>query len=497
MSLDLLRPGASRTAALVTLCAMQLMIILDGSIVTVALPTIQRDLGFSPAGLAWVVNAYLVTFAGLLLLSGRLGDRIGSARVFQAGLVVFTLASLLCGLAATPGLLVAGRCLQGAGGALAAAVILGMIVRLYPEPSGQARGIGVYSFVSAAGAAIGLLSGGVLTQALGWQADFFVNVPIGILALVAAGRLFTRLRPADDGKGADIVGGILVTASLSLGVLAILRATDIGWGATESVLSSAAAVSLLALFLRRQATAPSPMLPLRIFRRRQVTVGNLASVFLFAAGFGFQYLTALYLQRVLGYDALHTGLAFLPVPLVIGGISLAVTARLIAGYGIRWVLLRGLALVAAGMGLLSRTPVDGRYLTDVLPIMVVLGLGMGLALPGVTVAAMSGADPGEAGLASGLVNTTQQAGAAVGLAVLASVAAGRTAGQLNHGVGQLVALRNGYSLGYAVAAGFVIVALLVASALPPPPRTKSRPSGREHGLPTPPEGKPLPVRGQL
>jgi EmrB/QacA subfamily drug resistance transporter len=461
----LLRPGASRTAALLTLCAMQLMIILDGSIVTVALPTIQRHLGFSPAGLAWVVNAYLVTFAGLLLLCGRLGDRIGSARVFQAGLVVFTVASLLCGLATTPGLLVAGRCLQGVGGALASAVILGMIVRLYPEPSGQAKGIGVYSFVSAAGSAIGLLCGGVLTQTLGWQADFFVNVPIGILALVVTGRLFTRLRPADDGKGADVLGGVLVTASLSLGVLAILRATDIGWGATESVLSSVVAVALLALFLFRQATAASPMLPLRIFRRRQVAVGNLASVFIFAAGFGFQYLTALYLQRVLGFDALHTGLAFLPVPLVIGVISLAVTARLIERYGTRWVLVCGLALVAVGMGLLSRAPVDGRYLTDVLPVMLVLGLGMGLALPGVTVAAMSGADPAEAGLVSGLVNTTQQAGAAVGLAVLASVAAGRTAGQLRHGAEQLAALRNGYSVGYALATAFILAALLVACLL--------------------------------
>jgi EmrB/QacA subfamily drug resistance transporter len=460
------------------------MIILDGSIVTVALPTIQRQLGFSASGLAWVVNAYLVTFAGLLLLSGKLGDRIGAARVFVAGLAVFTASSLLCGLAATPGLLVAGRCLQGVGGALAAAVTLGMIVRLYPDAEGQARGIGVYSAVSAAGATIGLICGGVLTQTLGWQADFFVNVPIGILALVTASRLFTSERPAEDAKGADVLGGVLVTASLSLGVLAILRATDIGWGAGESVLLSAAAAALLALFLVRQATAASPMLPLRIFRRRQVAVGNLASVFIFAAGFGFQYLTALYLQRVLGYDALHTGLAFLPVPVVIGAISLVFTASLIERYGTRWVLVCGLALVAVGMGLLSRAPVHGRYVTDVLPIMVVLGLGMGLALPGVTVAAMSGADPAEAGLASGLVNTTQQAGAAVGLAVLASVAAGRTGGQLRHGVTQLVALRNGYSLGYAVAAGFVVVALLVASAMQRPaastvPEARHRvPAGR-------------------
>jgi EmrB/QacA subfamily drug resistance transporter len=473
----LLRRGASRTAALMTLCAMQLMIILDGTIVTVALPTIQRQLGFSASGLAWVVNAYLVTFAGLLLLSGKLGDRIGGARVFQAGLILFTSSSLLCGLATTPALLVAGRCLQGSGGALASAVILGMIVRLYPDPAGQARGIGVYSFVSAAGAAIGLIGGGVLTQTLGWQADFFVNVPIGIAALVAASRLFVNERRVSDGTGADLLGGLLVTSSLSLGVLAILRAADIGWGARQSVVSAAAAVVLLIAFVVRQATAAAPMLPLRIFRRRQISVANVASVFIFAAGFGFQYLTALYLQRVLGLDALRTGLAFLPVPVLIGGISLTLTAKLIGRYGTRRVLMLGLALVAVGMGLLALAPVHGQYVGDVLPIMVVLGVGMSLALPGVTVAAMSVADPADAGLASGLVNTTQQAGAAVGLAVLASVAAGRTQSSLSHGVSQVVALHSGYSLGYAVAAGFVLTALLVSSALPgqPPRRPLARP----------------------
>ena len=460
--LSLLRPGASRTAALVTLCAMQLMIILDGTIVTVALPTIQRQLGFSASGLAWVVNAYLVTFAGLLLLSGKLGDRIGAARVFVAGLAVFTASSLLCGLAQTPGLLVAGRCLQGAGGALASAVILGMIVRLYPDPAGQARGIGVYTAVSAAGAAIGLICGGVLTQTLGWQADFFVNVPIGIAAIGAGVLLFAKAAPAKEGPGADVLGGVLVTASLALGVLAILRASEIGWGARESVASSVVAAALMVGFVIRQATAAAPMLPLRMFRQRQLTVANIASLLIFAAGFGFQYLTALYLQRVLGFDALHTGLAFLPIPVIVGVISLAWTARLTARYGTRLVLLVGLALVATGMGLLSRAPVHGHYWSDILPIMLVLGVGMGLALPGATVAAMSGVDQADAGLASGLVNTMQQAGAAVGLSVLASVAAGRTAGQLKHGVAPLAALRNGYAMGYALATAFVLAALLVA-----------------------------------
>jgi EmrB/QacA subfamily drug resistance transporter len=481
----LLRPGRSRTAALVTLCSMQLMIILDATIVTVALPTIQRDLGFSISGLAWVVNAYLVAFAGLLLLSGRLGDLVGNGRVFQAGLVLFTASSLLCGLATSPALLVAGRCLQGAGGALASAVILGMIVRLFPSPAEQARGIAVYSFVSAAGAAIGLIGGGVLTQALGWQADFFVNVPIGAAVLVAARRLFAPDRPATGRSSADVPGGVLITAGLSLAVLTILRASDVGWGSSQTVLSAVAAAALLVGFTWRQAVAAEPLLPLRIFRQRSVSVANLASVFIFATGFGFQFITALYLQRVLGYDALHTGLAFLPMPIIIGAVSLALTPRLIARYGTRPLLQVGLVLLALGLLVLSRAPLHGRYLVDVLPAMLLLAPGMGLVLPGVTVAAMSGVDPADAGLASGLVNTTQQAGGALGLAVLASVAGSRTAQGLRHGLADVVALRNGYGLAYAVGVGFVMVALLVVSALPPAVRVEpdaeegyGRPSAR-------------------
>jgi EmrB/QacA subfamily drug resistance transporter len=474
LSSGLLRLGTSRTAALVTLCTMQLMIILDGTIVTVALPTIQRDLGFSTSGLAWVVNAYLVSFAGLLLLSGRLGDLVGAARVFQVGLVLFTTSSLLCGLATAPWLLIAGRSVQGAGGALASAVILGLIVRLYPGPVERARGIGIYSVVSAGGAAIGLIAGGVLTQALGWQADFFVNVPIGTVALVAVWRLFAPERPSRVGEGADALGGALITASLSVGVLTILRSSDLGWSSVQTEVSGGAALLLLAGFVLRQASAASPMLPLRIFRQRQITVANLASVFVFAAGFGFQFLTALYLQRVLGYDALQTGLAFLPVPVLIGAVSLGLTARLIARYGSRPVLMAGLGLFAVALGLLSRVPVHAGYVADLLPVLVVTGVGIGLTIPAIMMAAMSGAEPADAGLASGLINTTQQAGAAVGLAVLASVAAGRTTGQVRTGTGQVSALWSGYTLGYAVAAGFVVVALVVSAAL----AGQGRPSAR-------------------
>ncbi len=425
----LLRQGASRTAALFTLCAMQLMIILDGTIVTVALPTIQGSLGFSASGLAWVVNGYLVAFAGLLLLAGRMGDLFGTARVFTLGVIIFTVASLLCGLAQTPTELLAGRGLQGVGGAFAAAVILGMIVRLYSDAEGRARGIAVYSGVSAAGAAIGLICGGVLTQTLGWQADFMVNVPIGLLAVLTASTLFSDDRVDGEKPPADYLGGVLVTAGLCFGVLTILRASEVGWASrTTAVTAFVALISLMA-FVAWQARTASPLLPLRVFRQRQPTVGNIASVFVFAAGFGFQYLTALYLQRILGLDALQTGLAFLPVPILIGVLSMSATPKLISQWGIRTVLVCGLGLLAAALVLLSRVPTDGSYVVDVLPALLLSGVAMALALPGATVAAMSTPDPADAGLASGLANTMQQGGAAVGLAVVASVAAARTAAQ--------------------------------------------------------------------
>ncbi|MEW5357141.1 MULTISPECIES: MFS transporter [unclassified Streptomyces] len=453
--------GRSRGLALSILCAMQLMIILDGTIVTVALPTIQSGLGFSQSGLSWVVNSYLIAFAGLLLLSGRLGDLIGAKKVFLSGLTTFTVASLLCGLANSSELLIAGRFLQGVGAALASAVVLGMIVGLYPEPGDQAKAMGIYSFVSAGGASVGLIAGGVITEAFGWHWVFLINLPVGAIALVLGMRELAAQPGLGLGAGADAIGAVLVTVGLSLGVFTISQISEDRFGAGELALYGAVAVALLAAFVWRQAAARRPLLALRIFRSREIVGANLAVVLVFAAGFGFQFLNALYLQRVLGFDSMQTGLAFLPAPLVIGTMSLFFTAKLTARFGTRRVLLTGLLFLAGGLLLLSRAPVDGDYWVDVAPTLVIQGFGMGLTVPSVIMRAMSGAAPEDAGLASGLNNTAQQAGAAVGLAVLATLATSRSNTLLHEGHTQVRALRDGYSLAFLFAAGFVFVAWCV------------------------------------
>ncbi|MET7459452.1 MFS transporter [Nonomuraea sp. NPDC005501] len=451
----------NRWAALLVLCVMQLMIILDGTIVTVALPTVQNDLHFSQSGLSWVVNSYLIAFAGLLLLSGRLGDLLGGKRVFLGGMTVFTLASLLCGLATGQDMLIAGRALQGIGAALASAVILGMIMKLFPEPGEQARAMGIYSFVSAGGASAGLISGGLITEALGWHWVFLINLPIGALALIAGIRLLTAEEPLGLRAGADAVGAVLVTAGLSLGVFTISQISEGHRSAGELIAYGVTALVLLAAFVVRQAKAARPLLALRIFRNRETTGANIVVVLVFAAGFGFQFLNALYLQRVLGYDSMQTGLAFLPAPLVIGTVSLFFSARLTAHFGTRRVLLTGLLALGLGLLLLSRAPVDGDYWIDIAPTLFIQGLGMGLAVPAVIMRAMSNVSPADAGLASGLNNTAQQAGAAVGLAVLATVATGRSNTLAAQGVQTVTALRDGYSLAFLVAAVLVFLGWVV------------------------------------
>ena len=464
-------PSRSRVRALAVLCAMQLMIILDGTVVTVALPTIQSDLGYSQAGLAWVMNAYLIAFAGLLLLAGRFGDLIGGKRIFLAGLSVFTAASLLCGLAGSSELLIAGRFAQGVGGALASAVILGMIVRLFPAPGEQARAMGVYSFTAASGAAIGLIVGGVITQTVGWHWAFLINVPIGLTALVLATRLLVADRGIGLGEGADVLGAVLVTAGLSLGVYTIVQTAEPTAKTGRTIVLAAVALLLLAGFVVRQARVAHPLLALRIFRNRHVTVANVIVVLMFAAGFGFQFMTALYLQRVLGFDSLQTGLAFLPAPVIGGLLSLFVVARLTERFGSRRVLLAGLAALLVALLLLSQAPVDGTYLVNVAPVLALMGTAMGVAIPSMIMLAMSGAEAGDAGLASGLNNTAQQAGAAVGTAVLATLAASLTAVRVGGGAAMVSALRDGYSLAFLAAAGFVVAALLLAATLLRPARS--------------------------
>jgi EmrB/QacA subfamily drug resistance transporter len=453
-----------RAATLAVLCAMALMIVLDSTIVAVAVPDIQRDLGFSPAGVAWVVNGYLVAFAGLLLLAGRLGDLLGARRVFLAGLALFTAASLLCGLARSAPELVAGRFVQGIGGALASAVILGLIVRLYPSPRDQARALGVYSFTQAGGAAIGFVAGGLLTDVAGWPAIFLINVPIGLVVWLAGRRLLPVADAVSARRGLDVPGAVLITAGLSLGVLAIVRTGTPG-AATTATLAAAGAVLLITGFLIRQRYAVSPLIPLRLLGRRWLLSANAAMVFLFATGMGFQFLNALFVQRVMGYNALGTGLAFLPTPIVIGVISLFAAARLTGRFGPRRVLLAGLAVLFAGLLLMAHMPAHPSYWSDMFPPLVIMGFGVGVAIPSIIMLAMAGAAPSETGLVSGLGNTSQQAGGALGLAVLAAVAAAHTAASSAAGHPLVESLRDGYSRAFLVAAGFVLTSMLLTALL--------------------------------
>src|SRR4051795_1889873 len=453
----------SRWLALYVLCAGVLMIVIDATIVNVALPSIQDDLGFSQSNLAWVVNAYLIAFGGLLLLAGRIGDLIGQRRIFLIGLGVFTVASLLCATAQTQGWLIAARFVQGVGGALSSAVILGMIVTMFPEPREQAKALGVSGFVASAGGSIGLLAGGALTQAINWHWIFFVNIPIGIATAVFA----TRLVHADKGigfhrKGADIPGAALVTGALMLGVYTILEAGNYGWGSAHTLGFGATSLALLAGFIGREARIANPLMPLRLFRSRNVAGANLVQALFVAGMFGMFFLGALYLQRVLGYKALEVGLAFLPVTLVIGTLSLGFSERLNMRFGPKATLLPSLVFITAGLALFARVPVDGSYVPDVLPVMLLLGTGAGLAFPSLMTLAMSGATRSDSGLASGLVNTTLQVGGAIGLAVLATLATSRTESLLANGESNASALTSGYHLAFLIGAGLVIAAIGVA-----------------------------------
>jgi EmrB/QacA subfamily drug resistance transporter len=461
----------SRWIALVVLCVGMLMIVLDATIVNVALPYIQKDLGFSQSSLAWVVNAYLITFGGLLLLAGRLGDLISRRGVFLTGLGVFTAASLLCGVAQSQELLVGARFLQGVGGALTSAVILGMIVTMFPEPREQAKAIGVYSFVASAGGSVGLLAGGILTQGINWHWIFFVNLPIGIATAVLAMRLLDRDRGIGFGKGADVLGAVLITAALMVLVYTIVKpAADFGWGDARTLGLGGASIALLAAFVVREATTQSPLIPLRIFRSRNVSGANAIQALFVAGMFGMFFLGSLYMQRVLGYDAIEIGLAFLPVTIVIGTLSLGYSDRLILRFGARAVLIPSLVLIGVGLALFTQVPVDGTYVTDLLPTMLLLGAGAGLAFPALMSLAMSGVPPSDAGLASGLVNTTLQVGGALGLAVLATLSTTRTDNLLESGHSTASALTDGYHLAFLIGAGLVGAAIVVALTVLRPER---------------------------
>ena len=453
-----------RWFALIVLCLGSLMIVLDSTVVTVALPSIRADLGFSQTSLAWVVNAYLLTFGGFLLLGGRLGDLFGHRRLFLLGITFFTLASLACGLARSQEVLVTARAIQGLGGAVASAVGLSITMMLFTDPAERAKAMGVFGFVASAGGSIGVLAGGILVDALDWHWIFLVNLPVGIAVVVLSLRLLPAARIPSN-AGLDVAGAVTVTAALMLAVYAIVNGKDVGWtsGRTLGVLGGAAA--LLVTFLVIESRVASPLMPLGLFKLRNVAVANVVGVLWAAGMFAWFFLTALYLQLVLGYEPLEVGLAFLPANLIMGAFSVGLSAKLVMRYGHRIPLGTGLALAALGLALFVRAPVHGSFVRDVLPSMVLLGFGAGMAFNPVLLAAMSDVKPEDSGLASGVVNTSFMMGGALGLAVLASLAASRTDSLAGSGQGQLEALTGGYHLSFAVGAIFAATAAVVGAGL--------------------------------
>ena len=453
----------TRWVALAVVCTGSLMNVLDTTIVGVALPAIRHDLGFSQASLAWVVNAYLLAFGGFLLLGGRLGDLLGHRRLFTAAISVFTLASLACGLATGEGMLLAARAVQGLGGAVASAVALSLVVSLFPEPGERAKAMGVYGLVSAGGGSIGVLAGGILTGLLTWHWIFLVNVPIGAAVLLASLRVLPA-PAARAGRGRlDMPGAVLVTAAVMLALYAITGASQVGWASARTGATLAGAAALLAAFVIVESRAAAPLVPLGLLRQRNLTAASLTGVPWSAAMFACFFLTSLYLQLVLGYGPLQTGLAFLPTNLIMSVLSAGLSARLVARFGLKAPLVTGLLLVAVGLALLGQAPAGGHFLTDVLPGGFLLGAGAGTALPPLLLAATSDLPPSESGLAAGIANTSFMLGGALGLAVLASLATARTSHLLATGHSHLAALTGGYHAAFLASAVCAVLAASLAA----------------------------------
>jgi EmrB/QacA subfamily drug resistance transporter len=466
-------PERRRWLALGVLCVGQLMIVLDVTVVSVALPTIKRELHFADASLAWVVNAYLLTFGGLMLLAGRLGDLAGRKRIFIVGMSAFTLASLLCGLATSGSALIAARFVQGAGAAFMASMILGIIVTMFPDPWERGRAMGIYAFVAVAGGSIGLLVGGVLTEGLNWHWIFFINVPIGIADMLLGSALIDDDRGLGFRHGVDTLGAVLALAAPTLAVYTIVKVVDWGWGSGRTIGFGAGALALFAAFVLVESRVRHPLMPLRVFRSRTRSVANGVRA-LFAVGlFGVFFFGALYFQGVLGYSALVTGLAFLPMNILIL-FSVGLTPRIVQRIGAKTTYLPGLALTGLALLVLSRVPVHGSYAADVLPPMLLFGLGAGLAfMPGVSLA-MADAGPSDSGVVSGIANVTLQLGAALGLAVLASASTIRAGHLLARGVGVRAALVGGYHEAFLIGAGCIGTGLVLGAVLLRSDRTARR-----------------------
>jgi EmrB/QacA subfamily drug resistance transporter len=452
-----------RWLALMVLCLGVLMIVLDTTIVNVALPSIRSDLQFTETSLVWVVNAYMLTFGGFLLLGGRLGDLFGHRRLFLLGITLFTFASLACGLAQSQAWLIAARAVQGLGGAVVSAVALSLIMNLFTEPAERAKAMGVYGFVCAGGGSIGVLLGGLLTGAFSWHWIFLVNLPIGVVVYALTLTLLDKGHGTASSAQLDVAGAVTITASLMLAVYAIVGGNEAGWTSAVTLGLLGVAVALLAAFIVIESRVAHPLMPLTLFRLRNVATANVVGVLWAAAMFAWFFISALYMQLVLGYSPLQVGLAFLPANLIMAVCSLGVSARLVMRFGIRGPFVAGLLLAAVGLALFARAPVNGTLLLDVLPGMLLLGLGAGIAFNPVLLAAMSDVAPSESGLASGVVNTSFMMGGALGLAVLASLAAARTEGFTAMGAAPQVALNGGYQAAFFIGAIFALAACAIGA----------------------------------
>jgi EmrB/QacA subfamily drug resistance transporter len=455
-----------RWIALILLCVAEFVVVLDAAIVNVALPSIQRDLHFSQEDLQWVVNAYVLMFGGFMLLGGRAADLLGRRRVFMFGLVLFSLASLAGGLATSQGVLIAARGVQGLGAAILAPAALSIVTTTFAEGAERNKALGAWGAVAGSGGAAGVLLGGILTQSLGWQWVLFVNVPIGIAAAAIAPMLLAESRREGLERNFDVAGAITSTAGLILLVYAVVKAVDNGWGSTTTIVMLAIAAVLLVAFAVIETRARQPLVPFRVFRIGSIAGANLTGVLMGAALFSMFFFISLYMQQILGFDALEAGLAYLPLAgsiVVAAGVASQLTNRL----GARPVLVGGLALVAGGLVWFSQVSVGGSYLADVLGPSLLAGWGLGLAFVPVTIASQGGITEADAGLASGLINTAQQVGGALGLAVLATVANSATNSAMTaaHGARAELpqALTNGFSDAFLVGAGIAVAAVVVAA----------------------------------
>jgi EmrB/QacA subfamily drug resistance transporter len=454
-----------RWLALIILCLGTLMIVLDATIVNVALPSIREDLGFSETSLAWVVNAYLLTFGGFLLLSGRLGDLFGHRRLFLIGIVLFTLASLACGLATSQGFLISARAIQGLGGAVVSAVALSLIMTLFTETGERAKAMGVYGFVASGGGTLGVIAGGVLTDLFSWHWIFLVNIPIGVAVYALSSALLPRAEAAAGNRRVDVAGAIIVTGSLMLAVYAIVNGNEVGWLTLRTIGLLVTAGFLLVVFLVVESRVKQPLVPLGLFRHRTLSTANGVAVLLAGSMFAWFFLSALYLQLVLGYSPLEVGLAFLPATLIMGAFSLGLSAKLVMRFGLKPPLVAGMLFMAAGLFLFMFVPVDGNFVVDIVPGMILLGIGAGMAFNPLLLAAMGDVEPTEAGLASGLVNTSFMMGGALGLAILASLSASRSDSLLESGDTRLEALTGGYHAAFLVGALFAVAGAALSAWL--------------------------------